>query len=173
MLRILDRLNDTPAEIVTELGEKLRQNALGAALTGDTTGYQGPDRSIVLRWFTNPATRHLYAPEDHAFLSRVFASGAREIATLRGPGSRAVHLAELLLTDNEEFRVLWNEHEVGIRPAEVKRFIHPEIGRLELNCQTLIDPADSHYLHVYTAVPGSESYDKLQLLDVIGTQSLR
>src|SRR5215203_1861999 len=37
LLRILDRLDDTPAEIVTELGETLRQTPLGVALTGDTT----------------------------------------------------------------------------------------------------------------------------------------
>jgi len=172
MLRVLDRLDDTPAEIITELGETLRQNALGVALTGDTAGHQGPARSIVFRWFTNPETRQLYAPEDHVFLSRMFASGAREMATLRGPGSRAAHLADLLLAESEEFRALWNEHEVGVRPEDVKRFIHPELGRLELNCQTLIDPGESHYLHVYTAVPGSESYEKLQLLNVIGAQSL-
>ena len=173
MLRVLDRLTDTPAEIITELGETLRQNALGVALTGDATGYHGPARSIVFRWFTDPAARQLYVPEDRAFLSRMFASGAREIATLRGPGSRAAELAELLLGDSEEFRSLWDTHEVGIRPADVKRFVHPELGRLELNCQTLIDPGESHYLHVYTAVPGSESYEKLQLLAVIGAQSLR
>ena len=32
MLRIFDRLTDTPAEIVTELGETLRQTPLGIAL---------------------------------------------------------------------------------------------------------------------------------------------
>ncbi|MFH9202717.1 hypothetical protein ACH4KO_33945 [Streptomyces anulatus] len=37
LLRILDRLDDTPAEIVTELGETLRQTPLGVALTGDMT----------------------------------------------------------------------------------------------------------------------------------------
>ena len=37
LLRIFDRLQDTPAEIVTELGETLRQTPLGVALTGDTT----------------------------------------------------------------------------------------------------------------------------------------
>ena len=31
---------------------------------------------------------------------------------------------------------------------------------------------DTHCLFVYTAVPGSESYDKLQLLSVIGAQTL-
>ncbi|WP_307870957.1 helix-turn-helix domain-containing protein [Micromonospora sp. C51] len=48
LLRVLDRLDDTPAEIVSELGETLRQNALGVALTGETTGYTGPARSIVV-----------------------------------------------------------------------------------------------------------------------------
>lgn len=173
LLRILDRLDDTPAEIVTELGETLRQSPLGVALTGDTTRYIGPARSIGYRWFTDPATRQRYAPEDHPFLSRMFAAGLRGVVTLRGPGSRAAHLADLLLAHSEEFRVVWNDHEVGIRPHEVKHFVHPELGPLELNCQALLDPGQSHSLLVYTAVPGSESHEKLQLLAVIGAQPLR
>ncbi|MFY1577518.1 helix-turn-helix transcriptional regulator [Verrucosispora sp. WMMD703] len=173
LLRVLDRLDDTPAEIVSELGETLRQNALGVALTGDTTGYTGPARSIVYRWFTDPATRRRYAPEDHGFLSRMFTSGAREIATLRGPGSRAAQLTELLLERSDEFRKLWEQHEVGLRPDDGKNFVHPELGLLELNCQTLVDPGQSHYLHVFTAVPGSESYEKLQLLAVLGGDAHR
>jgi transcriptional regulator with XRE-family HTH domain len=168
MLRILDRLADTPAEIVTELGETLRQTPLGIALTGDTTGYTGPARSNGYRWFTDPAARRLYAPEDHPFLSRMYAAGLRGIIALRGPGSRAAHLADLLLAQSEEFRWVWNDQEIGIRPHDSKRFVHPELGRLELNCQRLLDPEQSHHLMVYTAVPGSESYEKLQLLSVIG-----
>ncbi|MFF5827556.1 helix-turn-helix transcriptional regulator [Streptomyces bacillaris] len=172
LLRILDRLDDTPAEIVTELGETLRQSPLGVALTGDTTRYTGLARSVGYRWFTEPATRSLYVAEDHDFLSRMFASGLRELATLRGAGSRAAHCAELLLGRSDEFRRLWEQHEVGIRPHEVKRFIHPEVGVLELNCQRLLDPDQSHSLLVYTAVPGSESYDRLRLLSVIGAQAM-
>ncbi|WP_405662617.1 helix-turn-helix transcriptional regulator [Streptomyces sp. NBC_01166] len=173
LLRILDRLDDTPAEVVTELGETLRQTPLGTALTGDTTRYTGPARSIGYRWFTDPAARELYAPDDHAFLSRMFASGLREVAALRGPGSRAARYAELLLTRSDEFRGLWDKHEVGVRPHHVKRFVHPEVGALELNCQNLLDPDQSHRLLVYTAVPGSESHDKLRLLAVIGPPALR
>ncbi|MCX6463289.1 MAG: helix-turn-helix transcriptional regulator [Pseudonocardiales bacterium] len=173
MLRILDRLDDTPAEIVTELGETLRQSPLGVALTGDLTAHTGPARSIGYRWFTDPATRRLYAPEDHPLLSRVFASGLRGVVTLRGPGSRAAHLAHLLLERSAEFRRAWDEHEIGVRPAGLKRFDHPEVGRLELHCQTLHDPEQSHALLVYTAVPGSESHDKLRLLSVIGAPALR
>jgi hypothetical protein len=167
LLRIFDRLGDTPAEIVTELGETLRQKTLGVALTGDLTTYTGPSRSIGYRWFADPATRRIYAPEDHDFLGRMFASGLREVATLRGPDSRAAHLAELLAAESEEFREVWSRHEVGIRPGEVKQFVHPEVGALELNCQRLVDPGQAHSLLVYTAVPGSESYEKLQLLSVL------
>ncbi len=39
MLRIFDRLADTPAEIVTELGETLRQTPPKVALVGDWTRY--------------------------------------------------------------------------------------------------------------------------------------
>ncbi|MFC7531759.1 helix-turn-helix transcriptional regulator [Actinoplanes sp. GCM10030250] len=172
LLRILDRLTDTPAEIVTELGETLRQTPLGVALTGDLTRFSGPDRSIGYRWFAHPAGRDLYHPDDHAHYSRVFAAGLRETVTRRGPGSWAAQLQHLLLERSEEFRTLWNEHEVGIHFSEQKRYVHPELGVLELTCQTLCDPIQSHMLLVYTAVPGSETYEKMQLLSVIGTQQI-
>ncbi|WP_280897424.1 MULTISPECIES: helix-turn-helix transcriptional regulator [unclassified Streptomyces] len=173
LLRILDRLEDTPAEIVTELGETLRQTPLAVALTGDLTLYEGPARSLGYRWFTDPATRALYDPDDHPFLTRMFASGLRGVVTLRGPHSRAARLAALLLAQSEECRQAWQAHEVGIRPHETKRFIHPEVGAMELACQSLVDPDQSHLLLVYTAVPGSESYERLQLLSVIGAQPPR
>ena len=172
MLRILDRLNDPPAEIVTELGETLRQTPLAIALTGDLTGYAGPARSLGYRWFTDPATRARYLADDQEFLSRLFASGLREIATRRGPRSRAAGYVELLLGESEEFRSLWETHEVGIRPRAAKRFVHPHVGLLELDCQSLVDPEQSHLLLVYTAVPGSESAERLRLLSVIGSQTL-
>lgn len=171
LLRILDRLEDTPAEVVSELGDTLRQTRLGTALTGDTTRFTGPARSRGYRWFTDPAERSLYFPEDHPFLSRMYASGLRQVATVRGPASRAAQYAELLLQQSEEFRTLWADHEIGVRPETVKRFDHPEVGALELHCQRLMDPQQSHSLMVYTAVPGSESHDKLQMLAVIGDRT--
>ncbi|NIY67612.1 transcriptional regulator, XRE family [Streptomyces malaysiensis] len=172
LLRVLDRLQDTPAEIVTELGETLRQTPMGVALTGDTTQYTGPARSSGYRWFTDASARDLYAPEQHAFMTRMYAAGLRGLVTLRGPDSRAAYLADLLLDSNEEFRRVWDNHEIGIRPREVKHFVHPEVGALELNCQHLIDPDQAHSLMVYTAVPGTESHEKLQVLSVIGAQTL-
>lgn len=171
MLRIFDRLHDTPAEIITELGETLRQTPLGVALVGDLTRHTGPARSLGYRWFTDPDQRRIYPEEDHPFLARLWASGLREIAGMRGPGSAAAGYVERLLAESAAFREVWDAQEVGLRPAETKRFVHPEVGVLELSCQTLLDPDQSHRLLVYTAAPGSESYEKLQLLSVIGVTS--
>ncbi|MFB2582736.1 helix-turn-helix transcriptional regulator [Herbiconiux sp. P15] len=168
LLRILDRLQDTPAEITTELGETLRQTPLGVALTGVTTEFSGPFRSIGYRWFVDPSSRGLYAPSEHEFLSRLWVSGLREVSTRRGPDSRGAHYVQELLKVSAEFRELWELQEVGVRPSETKHFMHPELGELELSCQNLVDPASSHVLLVYTAPPGTPSHDKLQLLAVLG-----
>ena len=171
LMRILDRLQDTPAEIVTELGETLRQTPVGVALTGDHASLSGPARSIGYRWFTDPASRRLYDPSDHEFLSRLWVSGLREVATRRGQRSRAAHLTLQLLERSEEFRALWERQEVGLRPHALKHFVHPEVGPLALNCQSLNDPESSQSLLVYTARPGSESHEKLQLLTMLGAAS--
>ncbi len=166
-MRIFDRLTDTPAEVVTELGETLRQTPLGMALVGDLSRHTGPSRSIGYRWFTDPSARDLYPAEDQEFYSRMYVAGLRGVLTRRGPASRAAQLVKLL-DANSEFRALWQQHEVGIRPKEIKRYQHPVVGLLELSCQVLLDPEQSHSLLVNTATPGSESHEKLQLLSVVG-----
>lgn len=173
LLRIFDRLRDTPAEIVTELGETLRQTPLAVALTGDLTRFTGRSRAIGYRWFADPSTRTIYAAQEHAFSGRLWVSGMREVLSQRGRPSRAAELVDGLLGTNAEFTTLWERQEVGLRPRGAKRFAHPELGELEVECQTLVDPASTHSLLVYTAAPGSESYEKLELLGVIGQQTLR
>ena len=154
------------------VAETLRQTPLGVALTGDLTSFAGPSRSIMYRWFMDPDTRNRYALEDHEFLARLWVSGLRGVATQRGPESRAADIVRRLQEQSAEFRELWERHEVGLRPREVKHFLHPELGELELSCQTLVDPAQGHALLVYTAIPGSETAEKLPLLSVLGAQSL-
>ena len=49
LMRVLDRLSDTPAMVISDLGEVLVQNDLAAALFGDSTGYTGWTRSMIYR----------------------------------------------------------------------------------------------------------------------------
>ena len=60
LLRVLDRLSDTPALILSSLGETLAANRMAAALLGDESGYTGLARSGIYRWFTDPGARLRY-----------------------------------------------------------------------------------------------------------------
>jgi hypothetical protein len=54
LTHVLDRLDDIPAMVATDLGETLAQNRIAVALFGDYTASSGPARSIIYRWFTDP-----------------------------------------------------------------------------------------------------------------------
>ncbi|MFE2426789.1 helix-turn-helix transcriptional regulator [Streptomyces sp. NPDC059373] len=172
MMRILDRLEDTPAQVVTGIGETIVQTRLAVALLGDQARFTGPARSIIYRWFADPDERMSYLPADHATHSRVYVAQLRAVAAREGSGSRAAALARQLRTESPEFAALWADHEVGVTYTNRKRIIHPEIGTISLHCQTLVDPDQSQSLLVFTATPGTEDHDKLQLLSVIGSQRL-
>jgi hypothetical protein len=171
MMRILDGLDGTAAQVISHLGETLRQTRLAVALLGDDSVYTGMDRSQHYRWFTDPAARRLFPVQDHATMSRAMASHLHAAYTDDGPGSQAEHLIEALLARSPEFAELWRGHPVSGPYCAPKRLLHPQVGLLELHCQMLVDPDQSQSLVVYTATPGSESHDKLQLLAVVGAQS--
>ena len=172
MMRILDRLQDTPAQVVTGIGETIVQTWLAVALLGDHARFTGAARSIIYRWFADPDQRRSYVPEDHATHSRVYVAQLRAVAAREGRGSRAAALAQQLSTESPEFAALWADHEVGVTYTNLKRIIHPQVGTISLHCQTLVDPDQSQSLLVFTAAPGTEDHDKLQLLSVIGSQRL-
>ncbi|MFJ4654325.1 helix-turn-helix transcriptional regulator [Nocardia sp. NPDC088792] len=173
LLRVLDRLADTPAQIMSGPGETLCQTPPARALLGDQTRFTGLSRSIVHRWFTDPGERLLYPGSDHAAHSRIYTAQLRADVAEKGPGSRAAMVADHLLRCSTEFSALWGDHEIGVEFTDQKRFQHPEVGIIELHCQTLLDPHQEQTLLVFTATPGTESYGKLQLLTVIGNQQLR
>ncbi|WP_435205612.1 helix-turn-helix transcriptional regulator [Micromonospora sp. bgisy143] len=170
MMRILDRLHDTPAQVVNHLGETLAQTPPAVALLGDETRHTGLARSAHHRWFTDPRARALHPVEDHETQSRLLVGHLHAAYTRDGRGSRAATLVDDLLATSTEFTRLWQEHPVPAGYCPPKRFLHPEVGPVELHCQTLVDPDESQTLLVFTAVPGSESDDKLRLLTVIGGQ---
>lgn len=172
LMRVLDRLEDTPAQVSTAVGETLRQTRLAVALLGDQTRYSGYARSSIYRWFTDPEAREMYPDDEHLVLGRMFTAQLRAAAAQSGEGSRADAIARDLLDRSAEFRGLWEAHEIGVRLNRQKRLMHPELGLIELDCQRLLDSEQPQSLLVYTATPGSESYEKLQLLAVIGNQNL-
>ena len=171
-MRVLDRLADTPAQVMTELGETLAQTPAARALFGDETRFEGFMRSVGYRWFMDASARDVYPAEDHVMHSRAFTADIRRVHAKYGARSRAAAIVDELLRESDEFATLWEAHEVSSTHAREKRVQHPEIGVMNLQCQFLIDPEQGQTLLVLTAAPGSESHHMLELLSVIGTQHL-
>jgi len=170
LLRVLDRLSDTPAVILSSLGETLVQNRMAEALFGDQSGYTGLARSGIYRWFTDPAQRLRYPEDDRDRQSRAEVANLRAAYGSMGPKSRAGELVRALQKASAEFAALWERHEVARRFADHKTLIHPELGPIELDCQVLFTEDQSQALLVLTAPTGTEGYEKLQLLAVLGHQ---
>ena len=89
-----------------------------------------------------------------------------------GAGGGAAEIVEALTAASAEFRGVWAEHEVARKHSKTKRIAHPEVGLVEIHCQTLYDVDQSQGLLVFTATPGSESAEKLRLLAVLGRQTI-
>ena len=169
LMRVMDGLAGTPAQVMGPLGETLLQTPSAVALLGDQTGYTGNARSATYRWFTDPAARARYLHEDHDMHSRTNVALLRAVVTRDGPESDAADLADVLRRSSEEFADLWERHEVGLRWSDTKRFVHPQVGRLDIYCQLLLEPDQGQSLLIFTATPGTESHEKLALLTVLGT----
>ncbi|GAA4598455.1 transcriptional regulator with XRE-family HTH domain [Actinoplanes octamycinicus] len=166
MMRIVDRLMDTPAMVLSRCGETLRQTPMAQALFGDETRFTGLARATVYRWFTDPASRRVYPERDHPKHARYFTASLRRAYTA-DPDGRAGEIVAALLAASPEFAALWDEHQVGLTHVDRKTLVHPDLGELELWCQNLHDPEQEHTLLVFTAAPGSPSYEKLQLLAAV------
>ncbi|MER6079977.1 helix-turn-helix transcriptional regulator [Streptomyces sp. NPDC001833] len=172
LLLVLDRLHDTPALVTTDCGEVLAQNALSRALSGDLLARPAGDRNLVRRFFLDPAARLLCPPEDRPLRAREHVANLRAVAAARPADPVPTALVAELVTHSEEFARLWAEHEVAVRRAATKRFLHPTVGLLELDCEVLLNSGTHQKLVIHTARPGTESYERLQLLRVVGLQDM-
>jgi transcriptional regulator with XRE-family HTH domain len=170
LMRVLDRLDDTPALILTSLGETLVANRPAVALFGGHTARTGWDRSDIHRWFADPASRTLYPEDDRERQSRALVANLRAAYGLGGARSRAGELVRVLRATSEEFAGLWERHEVARRFEDHKTLVHPELGPIDVDCQALFTEDQSQTLLVLTAPPRTEAWEKLRLLAVLGQQ---
>ncbi|MFC9243319.1 helix-turn-helix transcriptional regulator [Streptomyces sp. NPDC057136] len=166
LLLVLDRLHDAPAQVYSDRGELLAQNAMAVALGGEIE----PGENMTRKWFTVPAVRRIFPPEDHAAHSRTHVAQLRAVFAARPEDAQLAALVKELRASSEEFDTLWAEHRVAVRRAETKRFLHPVVGLLELGCEVLLTADCGQRLVIHTASPGSETYERLRLLRVVGIQ---
>lgn len=121
LMRLLDLLGDTPALVLSDLGEVLAQNRASLLLMSDLTGFSGDRRYIVYRWFTEPAARAIGPAEEEEHYGRQLVADLRAVAGRRAGDPMVGGLVGRLSAESALFRRLWAEHEVAVRRATARR----------------------------------------------------
>src|SRR3954447_26195035 len=171
LMRVLDRLDDSPALVQTDLVDTLAMNPVAVALLGDQTRHTGLARSGFYRWFMDPAERLRFPEETHERHGRAHAARLRAALTAGSDTTRAAQILTGLQDHSPEFVRMWELQEVA-RYGDCKTILHPELGRIDVDVQLLYTENRAQTLVVLTTRPGTESHSKLELLSVIGHQQL-
>jgi transcriptional regulator with XRE-family HTH domain len=163
MRRLLDQLTETPAVVLGHRLDILAWNAGAIALYTDFARIPALRRNYVRLMFTDPAFRALHADWEHDART-VVASLRMEAARYPDAPELAVLVGELSVRD-ADFRTWWATHQVTGGGYGTKRYRHPLIGDLTLDCDTWDSPDGSgQRLMVLTAEPGTPSHERLRIL---------
>ncbi|WP_407659331.1 helix-turn-helix transcriptional regulator [Jiangella rhizosphaerae] len=173
LIALASRLVDVPVCILSDIGEVLWRNALHAALVGERDVRPGREGNVYWRWFTDPTARELAPEEDRPRLSASHVADLRSTHSRRAGDRDVTELVDDLLDRSAEFRALWERHDVAVRRSDVKSFVHPEVGLVRLRCEVLLTPDEDVELLAYFPVEGTDAAEKLELLQVIGTQNFQ
>jgi len=172
VLHLLDRLADSAVLVVNDLGDVLAWTPLAQALFTDYSALPPGRRNLYRMFFTGREERHRLLPEDRDHAARANVADLRATWSRRRGDPAVERLVGELRQASPLFERLWATHDVAVRHADRKRFVHPAVGLLELDCEVLLTPAHDQRLILHTAPPGSESAQKLELLRVVGLQQL-
>jgi transcriptional regulator with XRE-family HTH domain len=172
--KILDALHDNPVGVLDATWTLIAWNPLYAALMGDPSALPERRRNTLWRLFVEgePGDRVRHTREELDALARSL------VADLRGSTSRYPHdpqlgrLVEDLTAVSAEFAAMWDSGVIAGHHQSHKTVEHPEVGAVELDCDTLTTAEDDLRLLVFTPAPGSDARSRLDLLGALGTETM-
>lgn len=171
--RLLARLEGFPVGVHDPAWNLVARNAMWEALHGVPSGDSVRERNIAWRHFTGAPSR-VIADDDDGWSGMEI----KIAADLRAAQAEYPNDADLatLITDlraaSPRFEELWQRRAVATHVGAHKTIDHPVVGPLTLDCDVLTVEHSDLRIVAYTAEPGSEDAEKLDLLRVVGTQQL-
>jgi transcriptional regulator with XRE-family HTH domain len=172
VLRLIDRFEDLPTMVLSAKGDMLAWNPIAAALLGDWSRFPLHQRNINWQRFLGTGGRVAMTDDERE------ATAAQSVASLRGAAARYPDdpgLAELITELREgspDFVRLWDAGSAKPWRNHRKTVVHPSVGRITLDCESLHVPDADQMVVVYSAEPGTPDADALALLRVVGTQDM-
>jgi transcriptional regulator with XRE-family HTH domain len=161
--RLLDQFDSVPVFVLGRSMDLLAWNRLAAALIGDPGRLPAEQRNMARMTFLDPACRAHYP--DWERVARETVGYLRHCAGRHPEDPELAALVGELSLKSEQFARWWAGHLVREKTHGTKRMLHPVVGELTLNYETLMVAGEADQaLIAYTAEPGSESETALRLL---------
>ncbi|WP_405469827.1 helix-turn-helix domain-containing protein [Streptomyces canus] len=161
--RVLEDLTSVPALVQGRRGDILAWNTLAAALVTDFSRLPEKHRNYPRLLFTDPVTRSLYADWETA--GQVTVAQLRREAAKCPEDHRLIALVGELSMRDKQFAQWWGDRRATARTTGTNTLIHPVVGEVTLDCDTLTSGTDpDQYMTVWSAAPGSPAHDQLRIL---------
>ena len=159
----IDAMSTVPVFVQNGRLDAVATNALGHALFSEMFADPRRPMNAARFVFLDPRAQTFYA--DWEGNTRQMVAILRREAGRNPYDKNLTALVGELSTQSELFRKLWSAHDVREHRAGTKSIHHPVVGDLDLMFETLdIASEPGLQMLVFTAEPGSASYDGLQLL---------
>ncbi len=169
--RIIDRLGDVPLAVHSAAWDLLHWNPLWAAVTGDPSSRRGLERNVAWRHFMEHDSVIDYDDEHAEDFSHDLVADLRAAYGRYPKDTQLATLVGRLRAECAEFERRWAHASVALHRASTKTATSTPVGAIRIDCDVLTVPGSDLRVVVYTAVPGSEDADKLELLRVVGAHT--
>ncbi|KAA0929847.1 helix-turn-helix transcriptional regulator [Streptomyces apricus] len=162
--QLLDSLDAAvPALVLGRRSAVLGANRMARALFADFDALPPAERNYTRWLFLDQDARALFV--DWEVQARAAVENLRLDAVRETDRRATQELVAELREHSEEFDRWWRQHRVHRRTHGSKRLLHPMVGELTVQYETLSLPGDSETtMFLYTAEAGSSSAQALDLL---------
>jgi transcriptional regulator with XRE-family HTH domain len=153
-----------PAVVIDASSDVLGWNQAGHRLVAPYLPADAPDDTLPPN-----LTRMLFLDPQHRGMQPCWQTAAAcAVAALRVAAGRRPHdrrlrrLTAELSVASAEFAALWTAHPVAQHDSGPRRLLHPEIGEVELDLESLLlSDGSGQRILMYSAAPGSPSHAAL------------
>ena len=172
VLRIVDRLGETPVTVIDAAWETVVQNRAADALFGDVSHLEGRGRNRAWRTFMDVPGMGVLEPQTRSMVERDVVADLHA-ALIRLPDDP--DLASLVADLREQsprFAELWDTTPARVRGAQRKTLDHPVVGRMTVDCDVLTVHGSDLQIVVFTAEPGTPDAAALTMAILAGFQGV-
>lgn len=159
LLKLMAAWPNTPAFVVDAQCDVLACTPLAAAVHPGLAR----ESNMIRLMFLDAEERAMYL--DWETTASTALAWLRSSTGRYPENARLTELIDDLRFRSAEFAKMWSRHDVGIRSSGTKRLLHPLVGHLEVNYETLtINQSAGQSLIVYHADPGTRTARSLDAL---------